>query len=132
MNEIKFRARNANIPRCWIYGYFVVEDGGNYIINDEGKFKVIAGTEGQYIGFKDKNGKEVYAKDMVIVPDAHVRDIKDPNQKLRIIKWNKEEAGFSFYWINHKKQTSGWTFNKNILLKSEVIGNMYEKSELPI
>jgi len=91
-------------------------------------WKLIARCE--CVGFKDKNDIEVYDKDIVIIPDAHIRDIKDPNQKLRIIKWNEEIAGFSFYWINHKKQTSGWTFNKNILLKSEIIGNLYQKPEL--
>ena len=65
MREIKFRARNANLPRCWIYGYFVVEDSNNYIINDDGKFKVIAGTEGQYANASDKNGKEIYGGDII-------------------------------------------------------------------
>ena len=55
MKKIKCRARSANLPRCWVYGYFVVENGTCFIINDKGKFMVIAGTESQYNGLKDRD-----------------------------------------------------------------------------
>jgi len=77
MREIKFRARNANLPRCWIYGYFIVENGNNYILNEDGKFQVIAGTEGQFTGCRDKNGKEIYEGDIITSPLSNKKIIFD-------------------------------------------------------
>jgi hypothetical protein len=65
MREIKFKARNADIPTCWIYGYFVIERGHCYIINNEGKFKVRAGTECQYTGREDKIDNQIYENDIM-------------------------------------------------------------------
>ena len=108
MREIKFRARNANIPPCWIYGYFVIERGSCYIINDSGKFQVIAGTERQFTGLNDKNGKEIYEG-----------DILQRGTTISDVVW--EDCGFKL-----RKGNSVCDVNKPI----EIIGNIYENPEL--
>ena len=142
MRKIKFRARNADLPRCWIYGYFVIEEGHCYIINQDGKFKVISGTEGQYVGLKDKNGKEIYEGDII-----RLHCFND-NLITATIEWSDNGVGFCPRIHNKKIIVDGGTSHgKKISMRTvhswagmhscfsyprymEIIGNMYENSEL--
>ena len=65
MREIKFRARRAELPRDWEYGYFAIKNDVCLIINDNGEHKVIAGTECESTGLRDRNGKEIYEGDIL-------------------------------------------------------------------
>lgn len=110
--EIKFRARNANLPRCWIYGYFAIEHGECFIINNEGRFKVIAGTEGQLAGLFDKNSKEIYEG-----------DILKWSSPLVDRRWIVEATDGGWNPFIDNMQTDGpWHY--------EVIGNIHEHPEL--
>ena len=151
MRKIKFRARNANTPACWIYGYFVVVRGNCYIENDEGRFKVIAGSEAQYTGLKDYESKEIYEGDIVtfdglvtadnsfgIEPNGYIYD----KNSVHSVIWNSKLC----CWDLNFKNDEEWKYrrdtrnlfignteedkDKNGTSLCKVIGNIYENPEL--
>lgn len=120
MRKIKFRARNARTPSCWIYGYFVVNRGSHYIINDDGQFQVICDTEGQFTGLHDKNGTEIYAGDIVKRRDGG-KYVIEYNRCCFFCRGIADKA-----WI-HKDFSDGY---EDMDEQPEVIGNIYENFEL--
>ena len=122
MREIKFRARNAEVPRCWIYGYFVKEWGCNYIINNDGKFKVIAGTECQYTGLKDSKGHEIYEGDIIGILLPAVKGTC----------WEIVWHDYCWQMLLHGRDDihSYYVRAGEHLKNNEVTGNIYENPEL--
>jgi len=157
--EIKFRAlRRDNskmIYGCCGYGfsqkieyimpsmYFAtrdfgeVDEKGNPIIEDEialgGFIPIIPETVGQYVGLKDKNGKEIYEGDIVTssIPcdfdlvkkyivgyyNATFVFFKTLNDKYPIRQWNDG--------------SNDWHSIENIeSFETEIIGNIYENPEM--
>ncbi len=112
IREIKFRARNAN-SSSWVYGYFTAENNGNYIVNKDGKFPVIAGTVGQFTGCCDENGREIYEGDVVKTP----------------LSWRKITFNHSAFCI---EDDEGAYPIINFYSTLEVIGNIYENPELTV
>ena len=111
MREIKFRARNANVPPTFIYGYYVVENGECSIVNGYGKFPIKCNTVEQYTGIKDKYGKEIYEGDIVEFDDSEIYYVSFSNG--------------TFTLEPHKMCIC----NENVS-NLRVIGNIYENPEL--
>lgn len=142
--EIKFRGKM--IPeQVWIYGtllripapptcfgkkeedkYYIQFADPNYTPDWDMPYRMVQGqvdnnTIGQFTGLHDKNGKEVYEGDILKFSDVDTA----------IVQWDKEYASFiakpveDFYFDN---DVLGCAMGNNGAV--EVIGNIYENSEL--
>lgn len=113
--HIHVHPQNEHINGTWIYGYLSDE---NYInsIDLNGEFLVDKDTVGQYIGVDDKNGKEIYEKDIARV---------DGKQELFVVMWVPDTARFG---LQSKSELLYFEFG--IGSRVEVIGNVYENADL--
>lgn len=124
MREIKFRALKDDMSNCnFVYGYLVITpDGTPRITNDVGGLfhTCLKGTEGQYTGVKDKNGKECYEKDY----DADGT----------MIDWCEECCGYEFFQIDVPTgdiifchRCEGNLFLQDHINEFKIVGNLHEK-----
>ena len=112
--ELKFRAMRDDMNPSWVYGSLLY--GGDIPrIQELPLFSLfttcLKGTEGQFTGLQDRQGKDIYEWDLC----------DDGAGNIAIIEWAEDEVGF--LWTHEaESQTPGsWC---------EVIGNIYENPEL--
>lgn len=80
----------------------------------------------QSTGLLDKNGKEIYESDIVLLPTPSSRALT----KARII-WDEEIAGFCLEGFGENSDWHCDYYRKILILrKFEVIGNIHENPEL--
>ncbi len=113
--HIHVHQQNEHLNGRWVYGYLADE---NYINSPEleGEFLVDKDTTGQYIGIKDKNGKELYEKDIVLI---------DGEDEYFVVGWDSDTARFVM-----NSETLTVDFDNYWGYQVEIIGNVYENADL--
>jgi len=120
VREIKFRGKQQDNGQ-WIYGDLICADKQHYFIavivgfrdnkcELHGVHRVDTKTVGQYTGFEDANGREIYEGDTVKINGKHNRQVF-----LRLGCWFVEMGKELGYYDS---------------CDIEVIGNIYENPEL--
>lgn len=123
--EIKFRARNN---KCWIYCDAIIN--GWAILNENGGMaKINPETLGQYTGLDDKNGKEIYEGDIVLL-DCY--DYEEPlfSGEFKVI-YDVEKG--MWFLVDLENKDRDFTFGEirsYYKAEIEVIGNEYDNPEL--
>jgi len=126
MREILFRGKFVDSGK-WIYGDLVQwPDGEKEIIAHDGttegiKFTIIPETVGQYTGFKDRNGKEIYEGDIVGKGQGEI--YWDPKHSQFRVRWHERV-------FRHVKGSAGEPLFSNSGIAWEVIGNIHDNPEL--
>lgn len=154
MREVKFRGYRLGYPKNdrfgWVYGgYFKhlpytpspmglppAEDKYEHlIISDEPSdwnmargldaTQVDSKSVGQFTGLKDRDGKEIYEGDIVRTVPMILEDGKSMFGQVIL-----EDGSWVIYQENTPNPYSVYLFSHSHTMQREVIGNIYESSEL--
>lgn len=126
MREIKFRGKSRNDGR-WLYGDLIHNAfDGTYEwsvgIKEDGLYPepIIEGTESQFTGLHDKNGKEIYEGDILEYYTKFFGNLKRHDLEVR---WSHDIDNDSF----GEPFTAGYCFSG---FDWAIIGNIHENQEL--
>ena len=125
VSEIKYRALVA-VTNEWVYGYYVVLDSGLerveciWELGAERATPIDRSTLGQFTGLTDKNGKEIYERDIVRLRSYLQEDIPDVIGRIRF-----ERGSFHIYVDEFEKYNLD-----SLFMEIKVIGNIYQDNHL--
>lgn len=127
MRNIKFRGKRVTNGE-WVYGFYYTFPPICRIrhwlvqLNHYGDVDIVPETVGQFIGLKDKNGKEIYEGDIVKAWSQGVSAIGEVSRRI---------DGLWIIYPAYQKQTIwGLMPDKDGTTTVEVIGNIYDNPEL--
>ena len=132
--EIKFKGKRLDNGE-WVYGYlrFIYIDTDKASIYDPisvSNYDVLLETVGQYTGVKDKNGKEIYEGDILIVVTY---SYKEPLiDTTCVVEYDNKYCLYNFTEIGDGEiySYSMIEIGDSFKYELEVIGNIYENPEL--
>jgi len=131
MREIVFRGKRTDTGE-WVYGNLLQDGDWCFIVKTIKAFLeaplneclVIPDTVGQYTGLKDRNGREIYPGDILAASGRVIGYVKD----------GVRGYCYDVVYVNHPAGEKRWTLYSTVTDdfpdKIEVIGNIYDNSEL--
>jgi uncharacterized phage protein (TIGR01671 family) len=123
MREIKFRAWDKEQKYMAYQGTPDLETLSSFVFHFGDEILM------QYTGLKDKNGKEIYEGDILLIKE------KRANFPLKwVVVYNEEQTGFRLRWEQRFTNNEGGFYDilisPNECEQFEIIGNIYEHPEL--
>lgn len=130
--EIKFRGQRVDTKE-WVYGSLLISEPQEKSLEplhyfvcplDNGYYRVIPETIGQYTGLEDKSGKEIYEGDVVVFEDMTSTESGYWERDcIGIVVWGEETAAFE---VTNRLSAESY----EVLSDCEVIGDIYTTPEL--